>query len=226
MMGLTAGWRRVGVVLLVAAAGIWSARMAHPGECVDATNPRAIVSVLSGANPNALSAEARYLLCCLSHGVGLLCGRPPRELPSWRLLRNTRREFRDLGRYPELLPAVESLRASSEGDVRVCATVAVALYGTAVSGDTLSALMSDLPWKAMVLAVLGDTLGVQVATQGYGRVTDEYTRLALLDALYYQCTPTALAFLSLVAQGSPGAATDRARWMIQHPFSREASWKL
>lgn len=51
-------------------------------------------------------------------------------------------------------------------------------------------------------------------------------KLMLLDALYYQGTPAAVAFIARVArENSDAPARERARWILQHPMPVEAAWK-
>jgi hypothetical protein len=197
------------------------------GECVGAMDGPAIMHSLSGLHPDSLTHEAIYMLGCLDSGVDQLEWRGSRELlPSWRLLRNTRREYRDLGRYPGLRDVIQAFRSSPEPRISSSVTAALALYGVPIDPDTLSAAIPHLTSKVMTLAVIGDTTGVPLATEAYSSTNDHYTRIVLLDALYYQCTPEALEFIKQVAANPDDVAADRARWMLEHPFEPEAAWKL
>lgn len=203
----------------------FGAHCARSGECAHSMYAPAILETLSSAPPDSLSHEARHLLGCLGHGVDQLRWRAE-EGPSWRLLRNTRREYRDLSRYPGLRDTVMRLRSSHDTSVRSAATIALALYGLPIDPDSLSAAVPDLPARAMILAFLGDSTGVHVATVAYRASDDPQVRIVVLDALYYQATPTATEFIARVAVDPADSTASRARWMLRHPFTREASWRL
>jgi hypothetical protein len=194
------------------------------GECVDATSASSIIAALADADPDDLSHEAKYILGCLSFPVSSLSNRFPRYLPSWRLLRNTRRDFRDLGRNRDLVQSLERMTSSRDSHVRTWASRALALYGQAAYHDSLKAASLNPADLAMFLAVLGDSSGVAPATRAYA---DADRKAALLDALYYQSTAAAIAFIRHVARdGSDMAMRERARWMLQNPMPVKDAWKL
>ena len=214
-------------VLLVLLGTLAVIADADAGECVGAMDAPMIIRTFATIHPDSLPHEAKYLLGCLGDGVSQLRYRAYAQLPSWRLMRNTRREYRDLGRNLEVVKSVSRLGASRDPQTRSAANLALALYGQPVDRDTLFASTPHMQTRAMVLAVLGDSAGVRVAIDAYPSSRDPGERGVFLDALYYQATAAALEFIRQVAAHPPDAKTgERTRWMLEHPFSRDASWKF
>ena len=196
------------------------------GECVDAMNPNEIIRRLAGADPDGLPLEAGYVLGCLDYRVSALRWRPDPLLPSWRLLRNIRREYRDLRRKHELVAVVKPLLQSSSSGVRSSAARALVLYGETTYTDSLVIGGRLAGRNAMVLAVAGDTMSVGATIEAY-RSPDSRGRLALLDALYYLSTPRAVCFITAIASDSADVGgAERAQWMLGNPMPVEASWRL
>lgn len=216
----------VAAVLVVLWGALAVVAEAEAGECVGAMDAPAIIRAFATVHPDSLPPEAQYLLGCLDDGVSRLRYRAYGQPPSWRLMRNTRRRYRDLGRNPELVRCVGRLGGSRDARTRSAANLALALYGQPVDRDTLFASTPHLQTRAMVLAVLGDSAGVRVAIEAYPSARDPGERGVFLDALYYQATAAAGEFIRQVAAHPPDAKTgERVRWMLEHPFSREASWR-
>ena len=118
------------------------------GECVDSMNPDEIIRRLSDVDPDDLPPEADYLLGCLDFAVGKLSTRPGGDyLPSWRLLRNTRRAYRDRRRKPELVAVLKPLLQSSSARVRLSAATGLVLYGETSYADSLLASHRPPAWK-------------------------------------------------------------------------------
>jgi hypothetical protein len=139
-------------------------------------------------------------------------------------LRNTRREYRDLGRNQAVVSAVSRLLKSKLPEVRADATAALALYGQSVDREVLAESIPGVAGRAMVFAVIGDTSGVDAAIRAY---PPSVGRLCLLDALYYQGTPETVAFIAKVARDSSETeAATRAAWMLAHPMPVEAAKKF
>jgi hypothetical protein len=230
-----AWWTTLGLGRLVAGRSLWAATLffglltspgaLSAGECVDAMNAPEIIRQLSCVDPDSVPYDARYLLGCLDHHVGFLEARPGSgNLPSWRLLRNTRRLYRDFGRNPELVAVLKRMFTSKDPFVRSSAAGALALYGQGGYSDSLTVAGASSLEAIMLLAVVGDTTGARLAIDAY---PGSRVKLILLDALYYQSTPAAVDFIARVAQDSSDqAAADRARWMLENPMPVEASWKL
>lgn len=190
------------------------------GECPDWDNAQVIIRELSQSDPDDLSSDGRYLLGCLDSPLDNLGG----ERPSWRVLRNTRRQFRDLGRNTALIDALRHLRRSLDPYVRSNAAIALALYGQHSYCDSLAADGISVSQRAMVLAVVGEPSGVTLAIAAYP--TDE-RKHELLATLYFQGTPQAIDCIAQVARTEGGApAGRRARWMLDHPVPVKESWKL
>ena len=197
------------------------------GECVHAMDASGIVRMLSDIDPDNVPSDAASFLGCLSQGVRAFVSRANRgHLPSWRGLRNARREYRDLGRNSEVVAVLEHVCTSE--DSRVCSSAAVVLllYGQSSYRDSVD--MGDPPsvGRIMLLAVLGDSSGVELAINSYSS-SEEWQKQVLLDALWYQSTPPAVEFIAGVARDSTDTpAVERARWMVENPMPVEASWKL
>jgi len=197
------------------------------GECVHAMDACEIVRVLSGIDPGDVPPDAALFLGCLSHGVRTIMFRANRgHLPTWRGLRNTRREYRDLGRDLEVVAVLEHICTSEDPRVRSSAAAALLLYGQSSYRDSLD--IGDPPSvdQIMLLAFLGDSSGVELAIDSYPD-SEERQKQVLLDALWYQSTPPAVEFIAGVARDSTDTpAVERARWMVENPMPVEASWKL
>jgi hypothetical protein len=197
---------------------------ASAGECVDATNRPVIVRMFSTANPDSLGDEQKYDLSCLTQPVYELIARHYSQPPSWRLLRNTRREYRELGRMSDLVAAVQRMAMSHDFWVRRAANEALILYGQPVPLDTLRVSCSAVGRMPMILAVVGDTAGVGLAICAFPTAQD---KAWLLDAMYYQSTASALHFIARTAsEEADPVLRERAKWMLSHPLPKEETWRF
>jgi len=188
---------------------------------------RGIIRMLSDIDPDNIPADARSFLGCLSRGVTSFTSRAGQgHLPSWRGLRNARRRYRDLGRNAEVVAVLEHVCISEDSRIRSSAALALVLYGQSSYRDSLDIGDPPSAGRIMLLAILGDSSGVEPAIDAYSS-SEERQKLKLLDALWYQSTPPAIEFIAAVARDSTGTpAVERARWMVENPMPVEASWKL
>ncbi|MBE0567556.1 MAG: hypothetical protein IH621_16495 [Krumholzibacteria bacterium] len=194
------------------------------GECVDATNPRAIIAAATAAHPDSLPWESRYILACCKHPLDGVAWRAPRHLPSWRLLRNTRREMRDLGRNRELVAALEQVARSRDPVVRNSACTALALYGRSAYCDSIHTRLIGEEQYVLLLAFVGHSGADEAAISAYPRADNP---AVVLDAVYYAGTTAAAAFIVRVAADPANPVLqERARWMMEHPMPVEAAWEL
>lgn len=158
------------------------------GHCQSAAT---IIEVLAKVDPDNLTPAGENVLLCLDISVdGRLFCRYPDHLPSWQILRNIRREYRNLGRNPEVVKALERITISRDERTRNMVSIALAIEAWRFKPDNI--------WKAR-----------------------------LLDALYYQSTAEAIAFIESIVKGDGSELLKRrARWMLRNPMPVADSWKL
>lgn len=214
--------REGAMALLVAVAALapWASGP-RAGECTESTNARSIIAAATAAHPDSLPHEAKYVLGCTAYPLDAIAWRAPRYLPSWQLLRNTRRELRDLGRTRDLVPALVGVSVSHDPMVRRAACTALALYGQTAYCDSLETAAAQLVLLRVFAGCAGaDSLGI-ASYAGSNR------KPVILDALYYQSSPAAVGFIAeIAADPADPALQERARWMLEHPMPVEAAWKL
>lgn len=218
---------RVWVILLLwAAIVLQDAQPAHAGECTCHTmNAKVLIRELGRVDPDSLSAEARCILACFDSEFRRV-SRGVQAPPSWRLLRNKRRAYRQLGMEEEFVNALRRLRVSRDSQISADATIALALVGFPISSADISIAVPHFPSRALLFAFIGDSTAVHEAIAQYSATSDANLKIMLLDVLYYHGTEEARLFISHVAGDESDPIVDRARWMKQHPFTRADSWKI
>ena len=194
------------------------------GECVGATSAPAIIAAIGDAHPDSLSHEARYILGCLDAPLDNISWRAPMQLPSWRLLRNTRRELRNLGRNKELVGQLKRIAVSGDTAVRRRAYTALALYGDETYCDSLDVRIVGLENYLMILAFVGSPGGDRLGIANFDKSN---RKPMLLDALYYQSTDEVIEFINRVAKYSlDPELKERAQWMMGNPMPVAKAWEL